>query len=386
MLQAKARAWVEIDMNAVEHNTREVQRILPESSTIMAVVKANCYGHGDVEISKRLVECGIQHFAVSSVDEAVKLRNTGINEMILILGYVPSIHYHYLIEYDLVATVISYEYGLKLSDFAISNKTQIKVHIKVDTGMARLGIRMLKDDYNLDKVLAVLQLNGLNVEGVFSHFSVSDSLLNEDDLAYTKQQISMFDRVLADLKEHGYDNLKTHMSNSYGVLNYPNLPYDYVRPGLLLVGVTSDDSIAINTDPLFIPALSFYANVSCVKTVHKGSCVSYGRHYRATSDRVIATVSCGYADGLPRAASNQGMSMLIHGQRAQVIGNICMDQCLIDVTDIKNVKEGDLVTIVGKEGQEQIKIDEWTRCVHSINNDLLCMISARVPRFYINQD
>lgn len=385
MLQANSRAWMQVDLYAVEHNVEEIKKLLPSTTKIMAVVKANAYGHGDIEVAKVLAKHEIDTFAVSSVDEAMNLRNAGITGTILILGYTPPMHFHLLHENDLNQTVISYEYGKKLNEFAKRKQTIIQTHIKVDTGMGRLGIRALENDYHLDEIKAVYQLKNLKVNGIFSHFSVSDSLESQDDLAYTSKQIDRFNQVLADLLAAGINPMATHLSNSYGVLNYPKLPYDYVRPGLILLGVTSNDEIAINTKPDLIPAMQFLANVSHVKKIKKGDNVSYGRNFTASVDSIVATVSCGYADGLPRLASNQQMYMLVRGQKAEVIGNICMDQCMIDVTHIKGVEEGDVVTIVGEDGDEKITIDQWSRCVHTINNEMLCMISARVPRIYTNK-
>lgn len=385
MLQANSRAWMQVDLYAVEHNVEEIKKLLPSTTKIMAVVKANAYGHGDIEVAKVLAKHEIDTFAVSSVDEAMNLRNAGITGTILILGYTPPMHFHLLHENDLNQTVISYEYGKKLNEFAKRKQTIIQTHIKVDTGMGRLGIRALENDYHLDEIKAVYQLKNLKVNGIFSHFSVSDSLESQDDLAYTSKQIDRFNQVLADLLAAGINPMETHLSNSYGVLNYPKLPYDYVRPGLILLGVTSNDEIAINTKPDLIPAMQFLANVSHVKKIKKGDNVSYGRNFTASVDSIVATVSCGYADGLPRLASNQQMYMLVRGQKAEVIGNICMDQCMIDVTHIKGVEEGDVVTIVGEDGDEKITIDQWSRCVHTINNEMLCMISARVPRIYTNK-
>ena len=213
--------------------------------------------------------------------------------------------------------------------------------------------------------------------------SLKRTILTVFPMQYRKYhiQIELFEKVLGRLKEEGIKPGKTHIQNSYGILNY-QLHYDYVRPGLLILGVTSDDAIEIRSNPDFIPALSWYANVSYVKTVQPNSSISYGRHYIAKSERKIATVSVGYADGVPREASNSGMEVLVHGKRCTIVGNICMDQMMIDVRDVDDVCEGDVVTLVGRDGDEQVKIDEWSRKVPTINNDMLCRISARVPRFY----
>lgn len=383
MLQSKSRAWLQIDGNAVRNNLKEIKKLIPATTEIMAVVKANCYGHGDRQMAMLMQNEGITTFAVSSVDEALNLRDAGVSGDILILGYTPKVHFHYLHEQHLLQNFLSLEYAVMLNDYAIQNNVKICGHIKVDTGMARLGIRCLDDDYNIDEVLAIFKLEALSVEGMFSHFSVADSLDSANDLAYTAHQRELFDKVLLDVRQAGYDPKKVHLQNSYGVLNYPELNYDYVRPGILMLGFTSDDSIRIHTAPQFIPAMSYLADVSRVRLVKKGCSIGYGRHYICQEDRMIATVSCGYADGIPRAASNQGMKVLIHGRRAEIVGNICMDQLMIDVTGI-NVEPGDTVTLIGQDGEDRVTIDEWSRCVHSINNDLVCQISARVPRFYEN--
>lgn len=382
MLQAKARAWVEIDCDAIAHNLEEVKKLIPSTCEVMAVVKANAYGHGDVMVAKTLQQQGVKSFAVSSVDEALNLREAGIEGMILILGYTPEEHFHYLAEQQITQTLISLEYAQKIDAYCQRSNQTIDCHIKADTGLSRVGIRTLEDDYQIEEIFKIYEMKYLHVTGIFSHFAVSDSLDNLDDVNYTQKQLKMFEKVLSDIRQAGYVTGKVHMQNSYGVLNYPELNYDYVRPGILLLGFTSDDSIRIKTNPKFVRSLQFYANVSCVKTVKAGSFVSYGRNYQAKTDRKIATISCGYADGIPRHLSNCGIHVLVNGKRVPLIGNICMDQCMADVSELDDIKEGDIVTLIGKSGDEEVTIDEWSRCVKSINNDLMCQITARVPRFY----
>ena len=188
--------------------------------------------------------------------------------------------------------------------------------------------------------------------------------------------------MLADLRAAGYDPGTTHLQNSYGILNYPQLSYDYVRPGLLYMGVTSDDEIAINTAPDFLPILSLKANVTMVKWLRPGDTVSYGRHFTVERPTKVATVSIGYADGLPRLISNQGIEVLLHGQRVKIIGNICMDQLMLDVTELEQVQEGDVVTLIGEDGEERVSVDAISRASHTINNETLTRITARVPRIY----
>ena len=380
MLQSRSRAWISVDRNAIIHNLKEVNKLLNKNTEVMAVVKANAYGHGDTVVAKLLENNGIQHFAVSSVDEALNLRNVGIQGDILILGYTPIVHFHYLIEENLTQNFLSLDYARKLDEFAKANNTKIKGHIKVDTGMGRLGIRYTNDEDGYENIKAIYSLENLDVTGIFSHFSVSDEL-DENNLNYSMHQKALYDECIKRLMDDGIQIGKTHIQNSYGVLNF-KFNYDYCRPGLLMLGVTSDDQIKINSNPDFIPALSLYANISYVKTVKKDADISYGRHYTCKSDIKIATCSIGYADGLPRNASNKGMEVLIHGKRCPIIGNICMDQCMVDVTEIEDVCEGEIATFIGSQGDERITIDEWSRCAETINNEMLCRFSARVPRFY----
>ena len=225
-------------------------------------------------------------------------------------------------------------------------------------------------------------MENLNVEGIFSHFPVSDCL-DTDCKAFTTKQIHLFDEVVDLLKKQGIEPGIRHIQNSYGILNYPELEYEYGRPGLLYMGVTSDDHIQIKTNPDFIPIMSMYANVSLVKWIKPGQSVSYGRHFIATKPTKVATMSIGYADGLPRLLSNQGFEVLVHGKRCKVIGNLCMDQCMIDVTDVEDVKEGDVVCIVGRQGDEVVTIDRISRMAKTINNETLTSISARVPRLKV---
>ena len=245
--------------------------------------------------------------------------------------------------------------------------------------MNRTGIVYQDQEKNMDAILEEYRLPGLKVEGIFSHFPVSDDLGSESK-SFTQHQIELFQEVCENLKAEGIDPGLKHIQNSYGILNYQDLGMDYCRPGLLYMGVTSDDEIPIVSQPDFIPILSWYANISLVKWIHKGQTVSYGRHFTAAKDTKVATVSVGYADGLHRLVSNQGLEVLVHGQRCPIIGNICMDQCMIDVTNVEEVQEGDVVVIVGQQGDQKVTIDEISRKSHTINNETLSAIAARVPR------
>lgn len=383
MLEAYSRCWAEIDYDAIIHNVQEVKKLVGKTK-VMGIVKANAYGHGVIECAKALLKAGVDYFGVSSIDEALELRQAGIQENILILGYTPQEHFHYLIEENIVQSLVSLDYAKALNAYAIQQGTKIRCHCKVDTGMCRTGVVYQDQEKNIDAIIEEYQLSHLQVEGIFSHFPVSDDLSQEAS-SFTKHQIELFEEVIEHLKQAGINPGIRHIQNSYGILNYPHLQYEYCRPGLLYMGVTSDDQIPIQTHPNFIPILSIYANVSVVKWIHKGQSVSYGRHFTATKDTKVATLSIGYADGLPRLLSNQGYTVLIHGTRCPIIGNICMDQCMVDVTHLTSIQEGDVACIVGKQGDQMNTIDQISRMTNTINNETLCRIASRVPRLHLKE-
>ncbi|OUN62437.1 alanine racemase [Faecalitalea cylindroides] len=378
MLKSYSRAWCEIDYKAINHNLDEIQKLVGKTK-IMGIVKANAYGHGDVACARQMAKWGVDFFGVSSIDEALNLRENGIDQDILILGYTPVEHFHYLYEKNIVQSLVSFEYAQKLNTFAKENDAMIRCHCKVDTGMCRTGIIYQDQDKHMDQIIAEYRLSNLSVEGIFSHFPVSDDL-GVDSRTFTENQIRLFKEVIDNLKKEGINCGIKHIQNSYGILNYMDLGMDYCRPGLLYMGVTSDDQIPILSNPDFIPIMSIYANVSLVKWIQEGQSVSYGRNFIATKPTKVATVSIGYADGIPRLLSNQGFEVLIHGKHCKVIGNICMDQCMVDVTDVENVKEGDICCFVGQMGQERVTIDTISRLAKTINNETMSAIAARVPR------
>lgn len=374
MLKAYSRAWCEIDYDAIAHNVDEVRKLIGNTK-IIGIVKANAYGLGAVECSRALQKAGIRFFGVSSVDEAVELRENGIEDDILILGYTPPEHFGKLVRYGLIQSLVSNAYAHKLEEYAAAGNATIRAHAKLDTGMNRTGIIYQPDHKHFDELKDVYHLDHIRVEGIFSHFPVSDDL-NEDAVAFTKRQIELFDEAIERLKAENIDPGARHIQNSYGILNYMDLGYDYCRPGLLYMGVTSDDEVEIQSAPDFIPILSIYANVSVVKWLKPGETVSYGRHFKAEKPTKVATVSIGYADGLPRILSNQGLKVRVNGVLCELIGNICMDQCMVDVTDVENVQEGDVVCFIG----EGLTVDRITRAAHTINNETLTSIAARMPR------
>lgn len=382
MENSQERCWAEIDLAAVHHNVAEIQKMIPATTKIMGIVKANAYGHGDIAITKELIRCGVDFFGVASMEEALRLREAGISEPILILGYTTPKQFHYLHEQNIIQTVISESYGYELAAYAQAHDVDLYAHIKVDTGMCRLGIQCKQERWDSEAVKAMYHLPHLHIAGIFSHFSVSDECTKEAEVAFTRRQIACFDALLAELKAAGINPGLTHLQNSYGIINYPELHYDYVRPGLLHLGVTSDDQLETLRHPDFHPIMTWKARVAYVKEIPAASSVSYGRHFQAPSAMRIATVSCGYADGYPRIASNQGQEVLIHGQRATIIGNVCMDQMMVDVSRIDGVKEGDEVVLFGYDHGAYLAVDELSRVCHTINNETLCRLSHRVARVY----
>ncbi len=367
----KDRAWIEIDLRNLEDNIQEIKKILSKKTKIMAVVKANAYGHGDLLIAKELERIGIEDFAVATVEEGIKLRKNNIKGNILILGFTNFEDLKYVIEYDLIQTIIDYNYSEKIK--VLELKSKLKCHIKIDTGMNRIGEKYEE----LEKISKIYENKKLNILGTFSHLCVSDSSVAED-IEFTKEQIKRFDECIKKLKDNGYDTGKIHLQSSYGTVNYNNLCYDYVRMGILMYGV--DSSIeSYNLKRLNLkPVLSLKARITSVKKIYKNDSVSYGRTYIAKNKQKIASVSIGYADGLPRNVSNKGLLVKVKDNYAPVIGRICMDQLSIDVSNIKEVEVGDIVTLIGIE--KEISVEEVASKSGTISNELLSRLGYRLNR------
>lgn len=372
------RCWAEVDYSAIPHNIEEVKKLMG-GTKIMGIVKADAYGHGSAACTKAMQEAGVDYFAVACLEEAEQLRNAGIEDPILILGYTPTDSFDRLIQGDFVQSLLSLPYAKKLSDYAMAHNTKAKGHVKIDTGMNRTGILYQDGAKHFEQVKEVYELPGLDVQGIFSHFPVSDDL-GEESTAFTRHQMELFDEAVSRLKELGIDPGLRHIQNSYGILNYQAAGYDYCRPGLLYMGVTSDDAIPIASNPDFIPILSLKARVSLVKTIPDGTTVSYGRHYRANGPRKIASLTIGYADGLPRMVSNKNLEVSIKDHRVPLVGNICMDQCMADITGYDDIEEGDDVILVGRDSHGWLTVDAISRLAGTINNETLTRLTARVPR------
>ena len=368
------RCYVEISLEAIGHNIREVKKRLPEGVKLLGVVKANAYGHGAVPVASYL-ENQVDYFATATIEEAVELRENGISAPILILGYVSPSQYGDLVEYDITQTIDSYAQALALEKEAARQNRKAKAHLAVDTGMTRIGFQVTEHD--ADEAAKIADLPHIELEGMFTHFSCAD----QEDKTYCSMQMEKYDKMTALLTERGVTIPLRHICNSAGIMEFDDHRFEMVRSGIITYGIYPSEEVKKERLDL-IPALSWKSHVIHVKEVGPGIGVSYGATYVTEKPMTrIATVSAGYADGYPRALSNQGC-VLIHGKKAPIIGRICMDQMMVDVTDIPDVQVEDVVTLVGTDGDETITIEEIANPAARFDYEMLCDISSRVTRVY----
>lgn len=366
------RTWAEIDISALVHNYNIIKNSA-SNSKIMSVVKANAYGHSVADIAPVLEKLGTDYFAVSNIDEALQLRNIGITKPILILGYSPIKSALTLYENNISQCVYSKDYALELSKEAIKHNIKLKIHIKLDTGMSRLGFNCRTDSlYGIVDAIDSAKLDGFILEGIFTHFSVADRDTTLDD-GFTNQQFERFNKSIEKFKENGLNPEIKHCCNSAGLIQDPDKHLDMCRPGIILYGLSPSDAKTIRND--FIPVMTLKSVISMVKEINAGDCVSYGKTFVATKKMKIATVAAGYADGYPRALSSKSY-VLVNGKKAKILGRVCMDQMCIDVSDIKNIKIGDEVILFGKE----LSVSYLADLCSTINYEIVCGISPRVPR------
>lgn len=365
----KARAWIEIDLNNLSHNVDTLNKILPKKCELMAVVKAQAYGHGAYEVATHINRLGVNTFAVATIDEGIELRQYGIAGEILILGYTAPMRAKELRKYDLIQTLIDYEYACTLNEQGYS----VKGHIKIDTGMHRLGF----DCMDIEKIESIFSMNHIKVCGIFTHLCSSDSL-DEKVQRFTRMQIANFYNVIEMLEKEGITIPKIHIQSSYGLLNYPELNCDYARVGISLYGVTSafNDETKHHID--LRPVLALKARVILLRDIKKGESVGYSRTFVAERDSRIAILPIGYADGFPRNLSCGKSYVLISEQKAPIVGRICMDQLAVDVTDIPDVKVGMTATLIGKDGEKEITAPMIAENADSISNELLCRMGRRL--------
>ncbi len=366
------RAWVEIDLDALKKNYDFVCKKC--NTKVIPVVKADAYGHSAVLVASVLQECGADMFAVSNVLEAVELRDAGITGEILVLGYTPTDAVLLLKEHNITQCVYSLEYAISLSKEAVNNDIEIKAHLKLDTGMGRIGFNC-RNNCDTTEIENALKLSGLTYTGVFAHFSVADSD-KTDDIDYTNLQYKRFCNTVEKLEKSGYRFEMKHCCNSAGSVKYNEMALDAVRAGIILYGLSPSKDV--HSEDL-IPVMTMYSVVSMIKEIETDDYVSYGRTYKATQKRRIATISAGYGDGVPRLLSNKGC-VQINGKKAPIVGRVCMDQFCVDVTEIDDIKVGDKAEIFGKN----ISVDDVADLAQTINYEIVCGISKRVPRISVN--
>lgn len=374
------RTWAEIDLDAAKSNFQEIRSRIGDAK-ICCVVKADGYGHGAQRLAQLYSELGADHFAVSNIDEALELRECGIEEPILVLGYTPVAMAEKLAEGGIAQAVYGLDYAKDLSAFCVKSGVSVDVHIKVDTGMSRIGFMCQsfpEDQRSIDEIAEACELPGLNPRGIMAHFAVSDEGAAGEE--YTLRQLEAFKYTVRALRERGVSFELIHHANSGAAEFYPDSHLSMVRAGIILYGL--DPNPALASDFNLKPLMTLKSSVAFVKKLRKGSSVSYGRTFVADRDMVVATVPIGYADGYFRAISQKGF-MSIKGKKAKILGRICMDQTIIDVTDIADVKIGDEVTVFSGNTENAPTADDLAEFAGTINYEIICAVSKRVPRVYL---
>ena len=370
-MREKDRAWIELDQDSLRHNVNEFRNAMQPGCELMAVMKAEAYGHGMYEAAVCVSRMGVNAFAVASVEEGIRLRRFGISGEILILGYTDPERAKELCRYDLTQTLIDYPYARLLNQ----QHKAVKVHVKVDTGMHRLGF----GKGEADRIAHVFSMKYLKVCGIYTHLCAADSL-EAEDVRFTKQQIGSFYGLLEKLKERGIAIPKVHIQSSYGFLNYPELPCDYVRAGIALYGVLSAPGDRTRLELDLRPVLSLKSKVVLIRKIRRGESVGYGRAFTAERDSRIAVLPLGYGDGLPRNLSCGRTQAVIRGQRVPVIGRICMDQLMVDITDAQGIFVGDMAAFIGWDGSLEAVAPDLAEQSGTITNELLSRLGGRLTR------
>lgn len=368
------RVQANINLDAIKANISQVRKNIKKDTKIMVIVKADAYGHGAVAISKALENGYVDAYGVAIIEEAVELRKAGITKPILILGYTPKEQFDLVVSYDVMQTVYQYDMAKDLSDEAIRQGKTAKVHIKVDTGMSRLGFSDTAE--SVDTIKKIASLEGIKIDGIFSHFAKAD----EADKISSEKQIRRFEEFNRLLSKEGIHIPTRHFANSAGTMEYPEAEYDMVRCGILTYGIFPSDEV---NHKLFnmTPAMELKSHVVFIKEVDAGTGISYGSTYITDRRTKVATIPVGYADGYSRNLSNVG-KVIIRGQFAPIIGRICMDYFMVDVTDIEGVSQGDVVTLLGRDGECVISAETLAKWSHSFHYELICTVGKRIPRVY----
>ena len=370
--------YLEINMDNLTNNYNEIRRIVNPNTKIMAVIKANAYGHGSVELAKMYEKIGVDRLAVSIISEAVELRREGIKIPIQLLNYTPESQLGLVIDNDIIQGINTYEDAKLLSDLAVKKGKKAKIHIKIDTGMGRIGF--LPNEDSIKEIVKIHKLPKLEMEGMFTHFAKAD----ETDKSFTKIQFERFNWVSEKLEENGIELKVKHVSNSAAIIDLPEYNLDLVRPGIILYGYYPSDEVNKNKINLK-PAMTLKAKISNIKTVPEGTGISYGHIYSTSKKSVIATVPIGYADGYSRILSGKA-DVCINNKRAPIVGRICMDQMMVDITGIDNANIGDEVVLFGYDNESYPRVEELASLLGTINYEFICMMGRRIPRVFIKDN
>lgn len=380
-MELKKRAWTEINLDALANNIRNIRTYVSPDAKVMGVVKADAYGHGYKEVSEVLLANGADMLSVACIDEAVQLRRSGFDCPILILGHTDMSYAEKLVKEDITPACYSYEEARVISRAAVALRKRGKIHIKIDTGMGRIGFKYTEDSginqETVDAILKMAVLPGLDIEGIFTHFAVADS--GDDD--YTKMQYTRFKALCDRLRDNGLDIPLKHCCNSAALIRFPEMHMDMVRPGIILYGHRPSDFTDCGRLHLK-PVMEFKSKITNIKEIEKGESISYGRKYTALDTRRIATVSVGYADGYSRILSGKAQ-VIAGGKLCNIVGNICMDQCMIDVTGVNNIAIGDDVILFGKSDDIELPVESLADEMGTISYEILCSIGKRIPRIFL---
>ncbi|WP_026476647.1 alanine racemase [Alkaliphilus transvaalensis] len=369
--------WAEINLDYLKHNLLEVKRLINKGTKVCCVIKADGYGHGALEIAKTLIENGSDYFAVATLTEAIQLRKGGINLPILVLGYTPDEYWQEILQYDITQTIYSLQQAKEFSAAAKRVEKTMKVHLKVDTGMARLGFQVTEG--TISDIQSIYHLSNIMIEGIYTHLATAD----EGDKTYAREQFSKFMGLLETLENSGCSFPIRHVSNSATIIDLPEMNLDMVRAGIMLYGLYPSDEVCHEQVKLK-QVLTVKAKVAQVKKLQKGCGVSYGQIYKAEEERQIVTLPIGYADGFTRLLTNKA-EVLLKDKKIPIVGRICMDQCMADATGL-DVMRGDEVIIISNDIAQGNTVDDFAKKLGTINYEIICMIGKRMPRIYMENN
>lgn len=369
-------AWVEINLDHIAHNIGQFRQLVAPKTQIMAVVKADGYGHGALMVGKTALAAGAESLAVAFVEEGIHLRRAGIDAPILLLGYTDPVQFATLIEYNLTPTVFDLPTAADFSKQAVAAGVILPLHLKIDTGMGRVGLLPAEAAAVTEQIAG---LPAIKIEGFFTHLASAE----DDNQSYTEEQLNKFNQVIETLKAKNISIPLIHAANSAAALKLPGARYNLIRLGLALYGHYPAPDLK-NSKVTLQPAMTFKSRVVMVKKLPPGSCISYNCTYRTAAEELIATIPVGYADGYGRLLSNRGQ-VLIRGVRVPVVGRVCMDHLMVNVSHIPGVQRGDEVVLYGKQGEEELPVEEAASLIGTVNYELLCAAGKRIPRFYFKE-